>query len=157
VIEDKQPPVLNPTVSNNGVIDCNNPTVTISCGITTPVSNITWKRNGITISTSCNAVVSVGGTYVVTATRQNGCVATTSVVVVGNQTTPTLSVANATLPCGGGSVILTANSNATDLTWNGPGIFNAKGSSITVSIAGTYFVEAKGANGCTRTASAIVT
>ena len=105
---------------------------------------------GLTTTTN---TVSTPNTYGVTVTGANGCTATASSVITQNITPPVASVspATASLTCTSASAILTASGGGT-YNWGG-GIITAAN---TVNIANTYTVTVTAANGCTATASSVV-
>ena len=118
-------------------------------GATAPVTYV-WSGG---VSTNDTAIISVAGTYSVTATDANGCTATASYTV--NQTggisfgTPVITDA----ACGNNGTIVVTIIGGTapiDFTWSG-GLPN--NDTVSVSVAGTYDVTATDANGCTATAS----
>ncbi len=118
-------------------------------GATAPVT-YTWSGG---VSTNDTAIISVAGTYLVTATDANGCTATASYTV--NQTggisfgTPVITDA----ACGNnGTIVVTVIGGTApiDYNWSG-GLPN--NDTVSVSVAGTYDVTATDANGCTATAS----
>ncbi|MBK9151480.1 MAG: hypothetical protein IPM26_10970 [Saprospiraceae bacterium] len=92
-------------------------------------------------------------TYVVTVTDVNGCTATKSVTVTVNPN-PVVSITGAIETCAGNSVTLTASGGVSYIWSTG-----ASGGQITVSpiASTTYSVTATDANGCTGTASHIIT
>ncbi|MFK7973103.1 MAG: SdrD B-like domain-containing protein, partial [Bacteroidia bacterium] len=76
--------------------------------------------------------------------------------VTVDNSTPNVSIANATLPCGGGSVTLTATGSTATYSWTGPNGFTATGATVSVTTAGTYTNVATGTNGCTTTTTVTV-
>ncbi len=110
-----------------------------------------WGAGGNT-----NAItVTTPNTYTVTVTSgTNGCTATASAVVNQNITPPvaTVTPANATLNCTTISAVLTASGGGS-YAWSNGGSNATK----TVSAPNTYTVTVTdGVNGCTATASAVV-
>jgi hypothetical protein len=107
-----------------------------------------WSNAAITPAIT----VTIGGTYTVTVTDANGCSNTASrTVTVNSLPTATITPPGPTAICAGGSVVLTA-SGGTSYLWSNAAITPA----ITVTIGGTYTVTVTDANGCTNTASRLV-
>lgn len=98
-------------------------------------SNYVWSTG----TTGPSITVSATGTYSVTASSNCGTVTESVIVSVGS--TPSISITGGSMVCAGGTVTLTATSNAPVL-WS-TGSTNA---SITVTAADTYSVTAT--NGC---------
>ena len=114
-------------------------------------------------------VVSQPGTYTVTATGPNGCTASATASVNQDITPPLISISpsSGTLTCSQSSLTLTANTQsapaggsrlgrvasvASNLVWSTGEV----SPSISVSASGTYSVTLTGANGCTNSASVVV-
>ncbi|GAA4463211.1 hypothetical protein GCM10023189_40980 [Nibrella saemangeumensis] len=108
-----------------------------------------WEDN----STSAVRTISSAGVYSVTVTSANGCTATTSVSITGDNSVPValISPSSATLTCTSGVVSLTA-SGGVSYRWEN----NSTSAVRTVSAAGVYSVTVTAANGCTATTSALV-
>ncbi len=85
-----------------------------------------WSTSGGTILSGANSITASAGsagTYSLTVTDSNtGCKTVTATSVAGDNTIPNLNAGNAVLPCGSGSVTVTATSTVTGLTysWAGP-------------------------------------
>lgn len=139
------PPVaaINPS---SFTLTCLNPSTTLTAS-----GGGTYNWGGGT-TTSTNSV-NLPNTYSVTVTDVNGCTASAASVVSQNITPPTASVSptSATITCASPSVVLTASGGGT-YSWGG-GITT---SSNTVAGANTYTVTVTAANGCTATASSVV-
>ncbi len=95
-------------------------------------------------------------TYTVTATSAAGCTKTQTFVILMHPTpTVTTSVAPSATFCAGGNATITANSaTATGYTWQ-PG--GGVGANLIVTLANTYTVTATNAQGCTGTATRVIT
>lgn len=74
----------------NAIMDCVD-TETSLAGVSSFPGSYTWTRNGVVISTELNTIVSQPGTYVLTATYPNGCVAIDSMMVSSNTEIPRLT------------------------------------------------------------------
>lgn len=114
-------------------------------------TNYVWNSGGMTASISVSPGAAT--TYIVTATDGNGCTGTDSatVTIAGALT---VGISNDTTICAGETVTLTATGGAT-YAWSN----SDSGASITVApnSTTTYTVTATDANGCSGTASVVVT
>lgn len=146
VTDDLTPPAATISSSVN-TLDCinTNSVLTASGGV-----SYDWG-GGITTTTN---TVNTPNTYTVTVTGSNGCTATASATINQNIVTPVAAVnpASATLTCTNTSFVLTA-SGGTSYNWGG-GITTATN---TITNPNTYTVTVTGANGCTASASAVIT
>lgn len=143
--------------ATGGLIDCNNPSTTIT-STSTQATSIAWTGpNGFT-STVSNPIVSESGTYSVVVTAANGCTNSTSVTVEGDFTEPGVMVNGGTIDCSNTSVLITASSSSTitNYAWTGPNGFTSTQQVISAVEPGTYSVTVIGSNGCTSTAGGIV-
>ena len=121
---------------------------------------------------SFNANVGASGTYVVTATDENGCINTANTEVIVNPL-PVLEILGSQIVCQGSSFSLTAT-GGTSYSWKGAvgsnnGITAGKYSSTNPTISrsingpgqfhriGDYTVTVEDSNGCKNTATATVT
>lgn len=102
-------------------------------------------------STSNNISVSQSGVYTVTATNIEGCSASTSVTVTVNPL-PNVTIFGSNSFCQGNNTTLTA-SGANNYSWSN----GQTTSSITVNTIGNYTVTGTDLNGCSNTASQLVT
>ena len=146
-----------PTVSSAGSnsISCSALTATLTG--TSVGSTMVWN-GGALVNAANPANVSAAGTYTVTATNPaNGCTATSTVIVSGSTTAPTVSsVSSNSISCSTATATLTGTSAGATLVWNGGALVNAA-NPANVSAAGTYTVTATNpANGCTATSTVIV-
>ncbi|HXB12322.1 MAG TPA: hypothetical protein VNZ45_10070, partial [Bacteroidia bacterium] len=128
-------------------------TVTATGG--TPAYTYAWTPVGGTNATASNLTA---GTYTVTVKDATGCTATMTVTITQP---PALTAPITTVPvkCNGaatGSATVTAGGGTPGYvyTWAPSGGTNATASNLT---AGTYTVTVKDANGCTITATAVIT
>ena len=112
-----------------------------------------WFLNGQPAGSGTPLNVNQNGTYVVQATYSGGCIATSQIIVSG--ITPVVAMVTATGNLCSGSVnlqaILQGNCTGATYTWSN----GATGPSITVTIAGSYFVTVV-CNGCTIQSNIIV-
>ncbi|MBS1565960.1 MAG: hypothetical protein JST39_16340, partial [Bacteroidetes bacterium] len=147
------------TASNNGVITCANPSLTLSAA-TSASGTTTWSWTGPNsfTSTSQNPVVSAAGTYTVTGTNAAGS-GSASITVTANNSAPDLTATGAALACAS-SVSINASSSVSGATfaWTGPNSFTSALQNPTVSTAGTYTVTVTNpATGCTSSKNVTVT
>ena len=153
---------LSFSVLGSGTATCGaSPTITLS-GSETGVS-YQLRRDGVNRGAAVNGSgsalsfgpQSLSGTYTVLATSISGCTALmgTSATVVSNTSSPALSLTptSATLTCNSPTVSLSAIGNGT-VRWS----TGESTTVISVSAAGTYTVSLTATNGCTATASVVV-
>jgi len=93
----------------------------------------------------------------VTVQSANGCTATSSAVVTQSATPPTVNATGGVIDCDNANVILTLSTSGTVTGWTGPNGFSSTAANPSVSAAGTYTVTVQSANGCTASATAVVT
>ncbi|WP_185155649.1 putative Ig domain-containing protein [Rudanella paleaurantiibacter] len=143
---------VNASLVASGTLTCANPTVTLTAS---PAgASYTFWGPGLSQSGATNtATVSTAGTYSVTVTAAGGCSAVATVNVQGNTTPPTAGIAptSATLTCTNPTATLTASGGGS-YRWE-DGSTNAL---RTVNSAGTYSVTVTAANGCTASASVMI-
>ena len=149
VVEDIGVPVAG--LTNNGPLTCSMPSVTLSAS---GGSAYRFSAGADQIDNGPTASVSSAGVYSVTVTSANGCSATTSTTVVGDQTALTVSITASTtlLSEGNPPATLTATNSAGPLVTYGWSTGQTT-PTISVSLAGTYSLTVTGANGCSATAS----
>ena len=161
-------PLLNANVSitASATTICSGTSVTFTA---TPTNggdspSYVWKKNNLTIAGETTSTYSstslVNGDMITCEMTSNStsCLVASSVnsngvtMVVNALPTATISASGATTFCAGGNVTLTAGTS-TSYLWSN----NATAASINVSASGTYSVTVSNANGCSATASIIVT
>lgn len=125
---------------------CQGGSVTLDAG-SYPGATFLWS-DGATTQTNN---ITTSGTYSVTVTKSNGCVATSNAITVTvnpTPTAPTISASGPTTFCNGGNVTLTS-SQSSGIVWSsGP-----TSASINVTSTGTYDVTYTDANGCAVTSA----
>ncbi|GAB3999735.1 hypothetical protein GCM10028807_50790 [Spirosoma daeguense] len=139
-----------PTVSISPVsamLTCTTLSVSLSAAGT---GTYRWNTGEITQSISAT----IAGTYSVTLTATNNCTTSASVVVSQDNNSPvvTINPGNATLSCVNPSVSLSAVGSGT-YRWS----TGATTQVISITAAGTYSVTLTAPNGCTATASIVIT
>ncbi len=120
-----------------------------------------WSNGTTVVGTAANLTVTTPGTYTVTVTSAtNGCTATSAVVITQNITAPAAAISSvpspAVLTCTTTSIALTASGGGS-YSWISTGTNLGTQANISVTTPGTYTVTVTGANGCSSTASSIVT
>ncbi len=112
-----------------------------------------WSNGG----TSATISALVAGTFTVTVTDANGCVATGTRTVTASSGNLTIGTSTTNATCGAavGTATVTANGGTAPFTyaWSNSGTT----ATITALIVGTYNVTVTDANGCSATSSASVT
>ena len=125
---------------------CAGGSVTLDAG-SYPGASFLWS-NGATTQTT---TITTSGTYSVSVTKSNGCVATSNSIavnVLSNPAVPVITPNGLTTFCNGGSVDL-ASSVTSNILWSN----NSTSSTITVNSSGTYDVTVTDANGCSSTSA----
>lgn len=149
-----------PNISTSGgTIDCTNSEVTLTGTSSTPGVTYLWSGpNGFT-STEQNPTVTAAGTYDLTITAPNSCVAEGVAVVNEDTNVPSLSVSGGEINCDNTDITITPDTDDPDATfaWTGPGGFTSSMTEITVTAPGDYNLMITSANGCTNSAEATVT
>ncbi len=130
-------------------LDCNNEQSSILLTNNDVESTYNWEGPSFT-SNLQSPIVEDEGMYLVTVTGGNGCVKTDSVEVLEDFVIPDLVVFNDTLPCDGSAIELSAitMTDGATFSWMGPNGFDSIGPSPLTDLAGTYFVQVVGPNGC---------
>jgi hypothetical protein len=134
---------------NTNVLTCNITGIVLEASSTTPGAEFKWSTG----QTNTSITASLPNTYALTVTNpSNGCTATTAAVITQNLAGPniTFTPANPTLPCVGGSVLLSAN-NIPNAEYNWVGLNNFT-NNLTATTTGTYTLEVKDlTSGCITT------
>ncbi|MBO0930879.1 T9SS type A sorting domain-containing protein [Fibrella aquatilis] len=163
ISSDQATPTLTISASPSTTLTCASTSLTLTA--TTSGTGVVWS----TAESTSSITVNTANTYSVTATGANGCSSMTSVVVSSNTTapgSPALTASNSgTLTCAVPSLTLTATATGTGLTYlfTGPGgglvgivSQNAASGTAVVNAPGAYSVVVTGSNGCTATASTVI-
>lgn len=161
--------VVNVNAAPNAIITplsatsfCLGGSVTLSANLAAGNTYL-WRKNGVIISGAfgSNYTTNTSGSYTVTITNANNCVATSAATTVTVNPIPTVSIAtNNTNPvCPGDTITLTATaSTAVTYVWllnNSVIASNASDSIYKAFQAGWYKVIVQDANGCQKTSDSI--
>ena len=151
--------------NTNGLIDCNNSTVTLNSTGSTNGSFQWSDPSGVNIGTGATVDVTLAGTYELIVTdNDNGCTALTSIVVNQNTNEPSSSIAPAaSITCTNSTVNLdgSASTSGSNISYewmdqNGNSI--GTGNNIDVTVAGDFtLIVTDNDNGCTSSSIESVT
>ena len=151
---------LAPQVNaSGGALTCSLTAVPISATVTPANAQVLWTGPQAFSSTLLSTNVSTSGTYNIQVTAANGCTATSTATVLIDTISPQVSASGGLLTCIQNSLSLTASVMPANsqLLWMGPQSFSSSQLNPVVSVAGNYVLTATASNGCTGTASAVVT
>jgi hypothetical protein len=157
ITEEKVTPtvMVSPT---SAILTCANPSATLTAS---GGSTYSWTAtNGYTANTAIANII-LAGTYTVTASSLGGCTSTASVVITEDKALPTATITGSATVCTGETLSLTVTGGGT-YAWVGPNTFSSTTAIISLpnatnSLSGTYTVMVTNANGCTATATTLVT
>ena len=142
------------SLTNDGPLSCSKTSVTLTAS---GGGTYRFSAGATQIGSGNTASVNTAGLYSVTVTSTNGCSATASTTVVGDQTAPTPGLTNnGPLSCTMTSVTLTASGGGSYRFSSGATQIGTS-NQATVGVSGTYSVTVTGANGCSATAQTTVT
>lgn len=141
--------------SNTTVLTCTQTSISLTG---TGGGNYSWSNGSSVVGTSTNLTVINPGIYTLTVTNASGCSATSSLNISQNTTAPIVGISSSAtqLTCTNTSVTLSATGGGT-YSWSNGTTVVGTGSSLTITSPGTYTVTVTGANGCTATASSLIT
>ncbi len=150
------------SIANPQVLTCALPNVPLNATIGTnpssPLQSVAWTGPSSFTSTIEDPIVMTLGTYILTATFENGCSTSTQVAVTQDIDTPGAVAQGGTITCVVLSTVLNATSTslAASYAWAGPNSFTSSLEDPTVTESGTYTLVVTGVNGCISTATASV-
>jgi gliding motility-associated-like protein len=150
-----------PVLSTNSSIQTLNCTDTLSnlqVQSSLPGTAFQWSLMGLPIGNNSNITTPLPGTYVVSGTAPNGCMASGSVVIQQDIAPPNVFAQGNTLFCNSQSVGISGGSATpgASLLWSGPGNFSSTQNMPSVSLPGNYTLTVTAPNGCTASAMAVV-
>ncbi len=130
----------------DGFLTCNNNNVNLTGSSNTGGVSFEWiDPNGVSLGNSPNINVSIAGTYSFVVTdNDNGCAATSNVVVIEDTTEPTVTLGNAAqLDCNNSFVTLDASASSAGANFayqwqDGTGANIGTGATVDVSDPGIY-------------------
>ena len=145
--------------ATGGTLTCTQVTTQLTSSSTEPGVTYMWSGPNGYSSDEQNPVVSEAGTYEVTVTAPNSCVASTTVEVMEDIIAPSATATAGVLTCVETStqIMTSASGNVTDFSWTGPGGFASDLEDPTVSDVGSYTLVLTAGNGCTATITVEVT
>ena len=115
-------------------------------------SSYTWQPGG---GVGASLIVTLANTYTVTGTNAQGCTATATSTLTVNSLPTVGTSATATTICEGSSTSLTGT-GAVSYVWN-PGALSGTTVNVSPLTTTTYTVVGTNANGCTNTATRLIT
>ena len=152
-----QPPLLNATANNMIQASCggNNGSASVTANGGTGPYQYLWTPSN---QTNITATGLSAGSYTVTVTDANGCTATSSIVVTSTSNIIATMGPQTNILCNGG----TASATVTVAGGNGPYTYawvpnGGAGATGTGLTAGSYTVNVTDNNGCTASATIIIT
>jgi len=145
----------------NPIITCLQPSVSLVGTSTTTNTTFAWSLNGSSVAGNPINVTNVGTYSLVVTNASNGCSSSGSQVVTSDLATPNVSITapNTVLTCSVTSVTLlgTSTTSGSQIAWNGPTGATTT-NPITTSTIGTYTVTVVNLNnGCSSTATQVIT
>ncbi len=154
-----QPPLLTATIGASTNVLCNggnNGSATVKAGGGSPNYAYTWAPNGGNGATGTGMTA---GSYTVTVTDANGCTATAPVTITQPPLLTATIGATTNVLCNGGStgsstVTAAGGSPVYTYSWTPSGGTSTNATGLS---AGTYTITITDINGCTSTASVIIT
>ncbi|HAD12227.1 MAG TPA: hypothetical protein DCF33_07290, partial [Saprospirales bacterium] len=156
VLSDLAPPQIT---ASGGILTCLQPGITLTSSVSPAGSTLHWTGPQNFSSTLLNPPTNTPGTYILTATAPNGCMATASAIVSSDVNIPQTAAFGGTINCLQAQIQLFATVTPSGFTvsWTGPQGFSSSAANPTVSYPGVYLLTATLPNGCSATATATVT
>ncbi len=144
-----------PAIAVNSPTICFGQSATLTSSGASTTSNYSWS-NGVNSTNTITVSPTTATSYTVTGTAANGCTSTAVSSVTVN-TVPTITLGAVTI-CNGQTATLTGNgaSSTSNYSWS-TGASGTNTISVSPASNTSYTVTGTGANGCTNTASAMVT
>ncbi len=144
--------------AEGGTIGCTQTVVQLMSNSTTPNISYSWSGPGDFVSSSQNPSVTELGEYTVIVSTENGCTASETVTVEGDNDLPEINAVGGSITCDNTSVILQGSSATPNaqLAWEGPDGFISSEANPEVTVPGTYVLTVATDNGCSISASVTV-
>jgi len=144
--------------ATGGTLGCAIDTVRLSATVLISNVQFSWSGPGGFSSSEQNPVVTMPGTYVVSAGNASGCTGSATALVNDIGPSPSAIAIGGTLTCSSPSITISAFSNAPGATyfWTGPNNFQSTAQKPVVNQPGMYLLVVTALNGCTKTATAVV-
>jgi gliding motility-associated-like protein len=155
ITQNINPPVVSITPPVSSMLTCTNTSISLSANGT---GNFAWNNPAL-ISTNPTLTVTSPGNYTVSLTAANGCVGTATQSITQNIIPPAAAIIPPNtnqLTCTTTSITLTATGGGTYSWSNGSAVVGTS-AALVVTSPGTYTVTVTGTNGCTATASSVIT
>ena len=156
--------VVTTAVPVTAQITCDNPSVVLTGGSTTPGVTYSWTNaSDVVIGTTASVSVTSGGTYTVTVTDPtNGCVTTLPGTVTKNTSVPVGLTASPSdvISCFTPEIDLqgTSTTPGAVFAWSGPGGYTANTADAQTDRPGSYtLLVTNPVNGCSASTGTIVT
>jgi hypothetical protein len=151
----------------NGVdtIDCFSPSLNLTSTGSIYAANpkYIWRKGNTIVGNTPNYTVSSGGSYsleIQSVVAGKTCSVTKAFTIVQNTTVPQgVTATGGNANCYTQQVMLMGNSTTPGVTyaWSGPNGFSSNQQNPNVNTIGSYTLTVTGTNGCTKTATAVVT
>ncbi len=140
-----------------GTITCASQCVTLDGGSTNGVG-FAWTGPAGFQSAEEDPEACTPGIYTLTVTAANGCTSTAEAVVGLDLEAPTANAMGGTITCTTTCIMLDGGSTTDGVSfmWSGPDGYTSSSEDPEVCAPGTYTLTVTAANGCTRTANALV-
>lgn len=141
--------------SNTTQLTCSQTSISLSG---TGGGSYSWSNGAAVIGGLATQTITSPGTYDLTVTNSLGCEATSTLTITQNIAQPTTSITSTSsiLNCATTSTTLTASGGGSYSWSNGTSIVGTS-AVLTVSTPGTYIVTVTSPNGCSTSASQIIT
>ncbi|MBK9015108.1 MAG: T9SS type A sorting domain-containing protein [Saprospiraceae bacterium] len=151
-------------INGADTIDCVTTSVTLTSVGSIYAANpvYIWKKGNTVVGNGTTLNVTTGGTYTLqinSIVAGKTCTDIATVLIVQNTTQPQGVVATGgNVTCTSPQVTLLGNSTTQGVSyhWNGPNGFTSNQQNPTVSAQGNYVLTVTGTNGCTKSATAVV-
>lgn len=159
VIVYKDTAVPNVLLTAPPTLDCNTPTGTILMSVTGSIASAVWTGPGSYSSMDTQPTVTEGGTYQVTVTTTNNCIATEDVLVMADFAEPVFTITHDTLDCTDNLAVATYTTTDAISThvWTYPDGQTDMADVLSLAGVGIYTLQITGTNGCSSTQNFVVT